>query len=266
MDKIMERLKSDYNYVSSLGYEVVGVFLQGSQNYELDYENSDIDTKAVVLPSMEDIILNKKPVSTTLILDSNEHIDIKDMRLMFECFKKQNINFLEILFTKYKYINPIYKEEMDILVANNESIARYNNYAAIKSMVGVVLEKYAALEHPYPSIVDKIEKYGYDPKQLHHLLRVNEFIYRYLDGELYKDCLISKQSKYLINVKRSNFYSLDEARSISKLIVDALKDLKNNYMENNLLVINESVNNLLSSILLKVFKKNFYKDFQRELE
>lgn len=29
----------------------VGLFLQGSQNYNLDYEGSDIDTKAIMLPS-----------------------------------------------------------------------------------------------------------------------------------------------------------------------------------------------------------------------
>ena len=85
---------------------MVGVFLQGSQNYNLQYEDSDIDTKAIILPKFNDFVLNNKPVSTTLILESNEHIDLKDIRLMFECFKKQNINFIEILFTEYYILNP----------------------------------------------------------------------------------------------------------------------------------------------------------------
>jgi predicted nucleotidyltransferase len=92
---IFNRLKSDYDKLINEGYEVVGVFLQGSQNYGLQYEESDIDTKAIILQKFDDFVLNNKPISTTLILDSNEHIDLKDIRLMFECFKKQNINFIE---------------------------------------------------------------------------------------------------------------------------------------------------------------------------
>lgn len=37
-EKITARIKSDYEYVQSLGYTVLGVFLQGSQNYNLAYE------------------------------------------------------------------------------------------------------------------------------------------------------------------------------------------------------------------------------------
>ena len=52
----------------------------GSQNYGLDiYDNdymSDVDTKAIILPSFEDIVLNREPKSTTIVLDNNEHIDV----------------------------------------------------------------------------------------------------------------------------------------------------------------------------------------------
>lgn len=55
--------------------KVVGVFLQGSQNYGLDYKDSDVDTKAVLLPSFKDIVLNKQPISTTHIREDNSHTD-----------------------------------------------------------------------------------------------------------------------------------------------------------------------------------------------
>ena len=160
--RIFDRLRSDFDYVTSLGYKVLGVFLQGSQNYHLDYEGSDIDTKAIVIPSFEDFVLNRKPASTTLILPSNEHVDVKDIRLMHECFRKQNINFIEILFTKYKYLNPEYVDLYQPMFDNNERIAHYNNYAAVNCIAGMVYEKHKAMEHPYPTLKDKIEKYGYD--------------------------------------------------------------------------------------------------------
>lgn len=124
MDKVQQRIQEHYNIAVDEEYEVVGVFLQGSQNYGLAYEDSDVDSKAILLPRFNDFVLNKQPVSTTLILDNDEHIDLKDVRLMFDCFKKQNINFVEILFTKYKVLNPKYETLLQPLFDNGELIAR----------------------------------------------------------------------------------------------------------------------------------------------
>lgn len=88
-ERIMKRLKEHYQILQEKGYEIVGLFLQGSQNYNLDYELSDVDSKAIVLPSLDDILLNKPMTSTTLVLDNNEHIDIKDIRVMFNTIKNR---------------------------------------------------------------------------------------------------------------------------------------------------------------------------------
>ena len=81
--------------------QIVGIFLQGSQNYGLDLPTSDVDTKLIVVPNFKDIALNNKPVSITHIRANEEHIGFKDVRLYMETFRKQNLNFLEILFTPY---------------------------------------------------------------------------------------------------------------------------------------------------------------------
>lgn len=135
----------------------VGLFLQGSQNYNLDYEGSDIDTKAIMLPSFSDFVLNAKPLSTTHIMENNEHVDFKDIRLMFDCIKKQNVNFVEILFTPYSIINPEYADLFQPVLDAREEIARYNNYAGMNCIMGMALEKQKAMEHPYPATMDKIE-------------------------------------------------------------------------------------------------------------
>lgn len=256
MTKIMTRLNENYNTVVNMGYEVVGLFLQGSQNYGLAYENSDIDCKAILLPKFNDFVLNNKLISTTYILENNEHIDLKDIRLMFDCFKKQNINFVEILFTKYKVVNPKYESFIQVLFNNNERIVRYNNYAAVNCICGMSLEKYKALEHPYPTIVDKIEKYGYDPKQLHHIIRLNEFIKRFLAGEKYIDCLISKNKDYLIKVKKG-IHSLEKARILAKNLCDEIVKIKNDYMENNPVKIDKECEVILNRVLLDIMKHNF---------
>ena len=225
---IMEQVQRHYDEALKLFPEdrIVGVFLQGSQNYGLDYEGSDIDTKCIVLPTLEDLIFNRKPVSTTHVLDNDEHLDLKDVRLYMGTFRKQNLNFMEILFTKYKIVNPIYENYWNKLVENNEMIARYNPTGAVKTMEGIAKEKYHAMEHRYPSKVDIIDKWGYDGKQLHHLIRVREYLGRYINGQKYADCLISEVPDYLKQVKALTedgfYYDLDDARIIAIIELDLI--------------------------------------------
>ena len=188
---VRERMEEHFEEAKTLFPEdrIVGLFLQGSQNYGLELPTSDVDTKLIVVPTFEDIALARKPVSTTHIRENDEHIDLKDIRLYIETFRKQNLNFLEILFTDYFVVNPLYAEQWARLVEHREEIARMNPYRAVKSMKGIAMEKYHAMEHPYPTKLDLIEKYGFDGKQVHHLIRVDDYLTRYIAGESYKDCL-----------------------------------------------------------------------------
>lgn len=205
-------------------HRIIGVFLQGSQNYGLDYEGSDIDTKCILAPSWEDLCFNRKAVSTTHVLDNEEHLDAKDIRLYMQCFRKQNLNFVEILFTPYKIINPMYADFWNKLVENNELIARYDPVGAVKTMKGIAMEKFHAMKHEYPSKVELIKAHGYDPKQLHHLIRVSECLIRYIAGDRYADCLISNMSNYLHDVKcikdGKTFYSLQEADELAEAVLN----------------------------------------------
>lgn len=236
--------------------EEVGIFLQGSQNYELDYEDSDIDTKMIVLPSFEDIVQANKPISETHIRDNQEHIDVKDIRVILETIKKQNVNFVEILFTKYIILNPKYEKLFEPLIANRERVARYDIYGALNCMSGMAIQKYKAMEHPYPTIVHKIEKYGYDPKQLHHIIRMREFIQRYIQGESYSKCLVSNQTDYLIEVKKG-LHTLEEARKIAETLVSETQAIKDTYMEHYNNTILTDVEELMTSVKIDMIRQYF---------
>ena len=202
---------------------VVGLFLQGSQNYGLDYEGSDIDTKLIITPTFKDICLNRKAVSTTFVRENDEHIDFKDIRLYMDTFRKQNLNFLEILFTDYFIINSSeYFNQWDRLVERREDIARMNIYRAVKSMKGIALEKYHAMEHRYPSKADIVDKYGYDGKQVSHLIRVDDYLERYIAGESYESCLRPSSSKQerIWDYKMLDRIPLEEARIEATRVVE----------------------------------------------
>ncbi len=213
MDDIMSRIQDHFEESLTMfdKSRIVGIFLQGSQNYGLQIPTSDVDTKLIVTPTFDEVVLNKKPISTTHVRANDEHIDLKDIRLMLATFRKQNLNFIEILFTPYFIVNPTFADEWGRLQAQKERIAHYSPYNAVKTMKGIAMEKYHAMEHEYPSKLEVLAKYGYDPKQLHHLLRVKEYLQRYINGESYEDCLRPRNPEYLIAVKQG-YFNLDEAR------------------------------------------------------
>jgi predicted nucleotidyltransferase len=256
-EKIYKRLED--HLTESLEYfnenNIVCLCLQGSQNYGLDLPSSDLDTKLIVTPSFKDIALAKKPVSTTHIRENNEHIDFKDIRLYMETFRKQNLNFLEILFTEYYYINPLYQEQWMRLMRNRERIAHMNEFRAVKSMKGIALEKYYAMEHPYPSKVDIIAEYGYDPKQLHHLVRVRDYLERYIKGESYYSCLHpeDKMKEYLLDIKKGK-YDLAAAREIGEREFVRVGELANEFCGCHLDEEDEWARQLLEDVSYEIMK------------
>ena len=214
-EDIMQRVR-DHDFEASQiipPYRIVGTFLQGSQNYNLGYEGSDVDTKCIVLPSFVDICLKKQEISYTHVRENNEHIDLKDIRLMLNCYRKQNINFIETLFTPYKVVNPDYMDIWNLLIDNREKIAHYDPKYFVKSTVGQCKEKYKACFLPRPSQEEEVKKYGWSTKNLHHLLRLIEFLNRYLYGVKYEDCMIPNQLDKLMEIKTKGheLYNLNDA-------------------------------------------------------
>lgn len=260
---IMRQINRHYNYALTLYNEkqIIGIFCQGSQNYGLDLETSDIDTKCLLTPSFKDICLDRRPVSTTHILDNEEHLDAKDVRSYVSCFRKQNLNFLEILFTDYYIVNPLYEAQWNRLIAAREQIAHMNPFRAVKSMKGIALEKYHAMEHMYPSKVKIIERFGYDPKQLHHLVRVDNYLTRYINGESYKSCLVpeEKMRRFLLDIKKGN-WELGPARVLAYESLAHIEKIANEFCAWREEQEDEEMRELLEDVSYEIMKISVKKE------
>lgn len=248
-------------------YNIVYQGLQGSQNYNLDIYSeeymSDVDTKVIIVPSLENIAKNKAPVSTTIITPNNEHIDVKDIREMFKNFKKQNINYLEILFSDFNYVNPDFEEIFIPLLDNREKVARYNTNQALRCMAGMSMQKLKALCHPYEGLKEKIEKYGYDGKQLHHIIRMNNFIKYYIQGYDFKECLTMYEDIDLLKDAKLNRFTLNKALKLAKEYdEETCKIAKENMLE----IDNPSkeIEELLYNIQYKIIKKALSLELKEE--
>lgn len=247
---IMEQLNRHYEEALKLYPEerIVCLCLQGSQNYGIDYEDSDIDTKLILTPTLDEIIFNKKPISTTHVLDNDEHLDAKDIRLYLNCFRKGNPNFTEILFTEYQIINPMYKSFWMKLIDHNEEIARYDKYTALKALYGVCAEKHHALCHPYPSKMAILDKYGFDGKQLCHLVRMENFIHEYIKGHSYKWCLDVSDMPELIEMKKQGYCSLEEAKEMADKYLASARSMVTTYLADRTKTPNPKVDEILNEV------------------
>ena len=180
--KLKEAVMESVNKVQELGYTVLYAANYGSHNYNLDINNdeyqSDIDTKVIILPTLEELVHNSKPVSTTIDISTGQ-CDVKDIRAFVPTLLKANIQFLETLSAKSYWINPLYEKDFQWFIDNLTSLISESKNELLKSIKGMCYEKQKALCHPYPTIKWKIDKWGYDGKQLHHIMRLKDFIDNY---------------------------------------------------------------------------------------
>lgn len=251
MNGVFEHYNEALTYFSESN--IVCLMLAGSQNYGLDTAKSDIDTKLILAPSFRSVAMNHQPISTTHVRADNSHTDWKDVRLMFNTFRKQNLNFLECLFTPYGIINPLYKDEWNRLIEHREEIAHYNLPQAIKSMKGIAYNKYEQMEKDTPSHANDIKKFGYSPKELHHLLRVEDYIERYIKGESYESCLHAKLSEYLKDVK-TGCHSLETARFIAAGAIENIDEMCEEFLKTCSTEVNAEVDTLLDDVQYNIMK------------
>ena len=255
---IQSRLKAHYGYIESLGYEIVGIFLQGSQNYNLDiYEKdytSDVDTKCIVLPTLDSLIKGNQMTSTKYDFEG-EQIDVKDIRVMMEMWKKQNQSYLEILFTEYKIINPKYKSLLKEIFDMKEDIVKMNLPQLARCISGMSKEKVAALEHAYTTTVEKIKKFGYDPKQLASIVRLTHLIENIFDKNMnFKDAILYTDDdlrNYMLNIKKGKI-ELEESRELS-----AMYDAKTNMIKER--VVEEQGKDNFNSEVCSILEDRVYK-------
>lgn len=214
--KIMETLLKYKNNLEKDGYTVLYLGLYGSQNYNVDDEQSDIDAKVIVLPKLDDIVF-RKTVSFVKEFDEGA-CDIKDLITYYNVVKKGNFSFLEPFYTQYflgdTYLRCLFKQ----IPVNKMSI------------LGGMLEKRKALTHEYPSKIEEFKRFGCDPKQYHHIVRLYDMAfaeqkygltktYPYLK---YKDT----QAEYMKAIKRGlNGQTLEFLIEDADKKIDEVKDL-----------------------------------------
>lgn len=228
---IINKLYKQKEILENKGYKVAYITLYGSQNYCLDIYNedykSDFDMKAVIVPTLDDLIRNSKPVSEVVDTEWGQ-CDVKDIRSYIEVLLKANPAYIETLFTEYLIIDNDFLEEFYEITDLGNDLVYALRAQMLRAMYGMMCEKEKAMCHPYPSIADKIEKYGYDGKQVHHIYRLLLMMKDYyIEGHnIYTSmCPDNKYKNFLIDLKMNKF-SLEEAKNYVHAWMEEAKELR----------------------------------------
>lgn len=235
----------------SYGKNVFAEFLYGSQNYGLDTAESDTDTRTIVIPDLE-CLIEKKDISKTIEL-SKGLSDVKDIKTMFKQFYKSNPAYLELLVSDYAVFAPAHKYEFDQLREMADEIASRDKKRLVHASYGMVCNKVTALVSSFGPDKEEIAKYGYDGKNASHILRIDEFIHRFLSGQSLKDSLDAKKYdcyQTIIGLKEHK-HSLDEALKLARQSYASVGDLCSKEFEKP----NKEISEILDEIAYSVIKR-----------
>lgn len=228
----MEALQEIKEFLEAKGFMVIALFLQGSQNYDLaqfdsEYQ-SDIDCKAFVVPSFKDMYYNT-PFSKTLEQPYGL-VDVKDVRLIMDLIKKANPSYIELLYTDYKIVDP----KFDELLTMADDMVNEKLPLLMRAINGMALQKHKALKHPYPSVVERLNKFGYDPKQLHHIVRLYFLAKGIKQGKGYKASMLPKgtMKRYLMDLKLGKLPEEDSER-LAQAYCDKIYKIVQEHPSNN---------------------------------
>ena len=268
----MDKLKANYlkselykcrDYLKGKGYNVVYLCIYGSQNYDLDIYTddykSDIDFKAVIIPTLDDLVYNCKPISTTIEYNGGQ-IDLKDIRSWVDTLVKANPAYIETLYTSLGIIDEDYREYIIPILRLRFALLYSLRAQFARAVYGMARAREAAFEHPCPSCISDIEKYKYSRKQLHHIVRFFYLLYGYVyDGYLSLEPT-EEQKTFLLDIKIGK-YKYEDACKIRDEYMQKLKILKDTYLDSiDEKTINYKVKEYVLDNARMVIKKSIIKE------
>lgn len=239
-------------------YHIEGVYLQGSQNYNVHTDKSDVDSKMVVLPTIRSLIRDTK---LTVDMDvpcedgSVEKCSVKPYKDFEALFFKGNFNNLEILFTEYRIGGCEFTE---ILRNRREELVKKIWPGLVSACLGMQNQKKAGLYKFTEGTKEFFDEHGYDNKNLIHILRIADTVNRYPYCANFAESLkISGSTKEEINLiragkvgKDSVDFMVDSAMRVVETVRSDLSEFKAmDKMHKELPILKDEIGEITANLL-----------------
>lgn len=212
-----------------LEYNLFGVFLIGSQNYNLDLENSDFDTVALVLPTIDNLYYGEKYIKEKNFIYKEGICKIADIRDFYKGLSKSNLNYVELLFSKEYWVNDDYEIFYTYLRDNQNLAGTLDKKSLINCAVGL-------MNVSHKRNIDWNSTNGNNHYNSYHILRMCNFINSFIRGKSLDECFISQEIYSLETIKDFKSGGItNTCLSIDKIIeiVEKTKFDVNVFLSNN---------------------------------
>lgn len=247
------------------------IAVNGSYNYNMDTPQSDIDSKLLVIPSLEQLVSGKSLNYLHCMSDNGEHVEVKDIRHYFATMLKQNINFVETLYAQVWIVNPVYMRLFHYLFEMRDVISGCNPIATIHCIQGTVHQKYKQMLQSSPARAAEIENYGFDRKSLHHLVRCVFFGEYYMEGASYQECLqnndVPNIRRMIMNLKTTTVLNKEWAINIAEDMLDGFDEKVDSYLDTikpfqkDFSALAADVKDFLDTLAFEIIKQSIAKEY-----
>ena len=213
MDNLNAQIEQAKQTLQINDEDFIGIFLYGSQNYELDYDKSDTDSILLIQSA-------NKPKQE--LRTSTGKIKIYTLKYFIYRLKQGDLECYEILCTKYSILNPLYKSQFTKF---SQEFLNCINYERVKYSLLIKLQEH--LDCVLWMFLNP-EKARYNKKRLYWAIRVCNQLQRINDGQDFKSSLVYYPSlDYdLLKIKTiTNYLSIKEFNELYKYLVKYLRSL-----------------------------------------
>lgn len=247
------------------------IAVNGSYNYNMDTPQSDIDSKLLVIPSLEQLVNGKSLNYLHCMSDNSEHVEVKDIRHYFATMLKQNINFVETLYAQVWIVNPVYMRLFHYLFEMRDVISGCNPIATIHCIQGTAYQKYKQMLQSSPARAADIENYGFDRKSLHHLVRCVFFGEYYMEGTSYQECLqnndVPNIRRMIMNLKTTTVLNREYAINIAEDMLNGFDEKVDRYLatimpfQKDFSALVADVKDFLDTLAFEIIKQSIAKEY-----
>lgn len=247
------------------------IAVNGSYNYNMDTPQSDVDSKLLVIPSLEQLVSGKSLNYLHCMSDNGEHVEVKDIRHYFATMLKQNINFVETLYAQVWIVNPVYMRLFHYLFEMRDVISGCNPIATIHCIQGTAHQKYKQMLQSSPARAAEIENYGFDRKSLHHLVRCVLFGEYYMEGASYQECLqnndVPNIRRMIMNLKTTTVLDKELAINIAEDMLDGFDEKVDSYLDTikpfqkDFSALAADVKDFLDTLAFEIIKQSIAKEY-----
>lgn len=197
--------------------EIFGIFLFGSQNYNLADEESDIDVYCLVFPDHDNSSLM---APEEYKMPNDERIEFIDIRTFLMNLIGGNLTYLELLTTSNYIVKSKYAFYWSQLRAHANDIAYADPENTFLEIKHFIVDNYIRFMTKAAS-PDNLKKYGFAPKQAAHVLRGYEILQRYNSREDVYKIFITERQPFIYSVKRAAF----SEPMVNSIVADIVKKI-----------------------------------------